>query len=106
MKFRGPALVLVAITALALNPFSADAQPCYSGFKYRVPVELDNSSSDALSNYEVNLSLNTNALIQTGKMQSLGQDIRFLDASGNNLDYWIESGINTSNTSLWVQVSS
>lgn len=106
MKFRGPALVLVAITALALNPFSAEAQPCYSGFKYRVPVELDNSSSDALSNYEVNLSLNTNALIQTGKMQSLGQDIRFLDASGNNLDYWIESGINTSKTSLWVQVSS
>jgi gliding motility-associated-like protein len=40
-------------------------------------------------------------------MQSLGQDIRFLDRLGNSLAYWIEDGtINSSSTTLWVKVDS
>jgi gliding motility-associated-like protein len=83
------------------------AQPCYSGFTYRLPIEIDNSKSAMLKNYEIKVTLNTAALVSTGKMRSLGQDIRFLDSKGNELNYWIEDGtINSTTTSIWVKTDS
>jgi hypothetical protein len=39
-------------------------------------------------------------------MQSNGNDIRFTDGSCNVLNHWIESGINTPSTLIWVKVPS
>jgi len=39
-------------------------------------------------------------------MRSDCGDIRFTDANGNPLNYWIESGCNTANTVIWVKVPS
>ncbi len=98
---------LVVSACMALLSSEATAQPCYSGFQYRVPVELDNSKSALLKSYEVSITLNTSTLISSGKMRSLGQDIRFLDRGGNELSYWIEDGtINKTNTVVWVNVDS
>lgn len=99
-------LVLGLVSILDVGS-SALAQPCYSGYTYRVPIEIDNRANALLLNYEINISVNTSALISGGKMRNLGQDIRFLSGLGTDLDYWIEDGtINTSTTSIWVKVDS
>lgn len=83
------------------------AQPCYSGYKYRVPIEIDNSKNDKLTSHEVQVFVNTYALISTGKMQSLGQDIRFKDKQGTELSFWIADGtINSSATEIWIRTDS
>ncbi|MFT7591079.1 MAG: gliding motility-associated-like protein [bacterium] len=99
--------VLVVLSAILGFAPLAEAQPCYSGFTYRVPIAIDNSKSALLEEYEIKISINSAALISTGKMRSLGQDIRFLDKQGNELNYWIKDGtINTSSTTIWVQADS
>ena len=79
---------------------------CLSSWQYYMPVTITNNISSSLSNYQVKIIVNTAVLVSSGKMISTGDDIRFIDASGcNNLNYWIESGINTSNTIIWVKLS-
>lgn len=98
---------LVALSAMLYFAPQAEAQPCYSGFTYRVPIEIDNSKSALLQEYEIKININSSALISTGKMRSLGQDIRFLDKQGNELNYWIKDGtINTTSTTIWIQADS
>ncbi len=99
--------ILLGATAIFGTQNTVQAQPCYSGFDHRLPIELDNSYNSKLENYEVKLSLSTSTLISAGKMKSLGQDIRFLDGLGSELDYWIEDGtINSTSTVIWVKVDS
>ncbi|MGB9833122.1 MAG: DUF2341 domain-containing protein, partial [Caldisericum exile] len=78
------------------------------GWPYRKPIIVDNSSNaNALTNYQVLITLDTASLISAGKMRSDGGDIRFTDSDGTTLiDYWVESGINTANTKIWVKVPS
>ncbi|GEM_PF-721947 len=101
-------LVLTAIaSAFMLFGNSAQAQPCYSGFTYRLPIEIDNSKSAKLVDYEIEVVLNTASLVSTGKMRSLGQDIRFLDGKSNELNFWITDGtMNSASTSIWIRTDS
>lgn len=106
-KCRLGFVVVALFSMLFTVNTTVTAQPCYSGFTYRVPIVVDNSKSAMLTDYEVKVTLNTSALISTGKMQSLGQDIRFLDARGNELNYWIKDGtINSASTIIWVRADS
>lgn len=75
------------------------------GWQYKDAIKLENPSSQKI-NYQVLLNINTEELITAGKMQSSGADIRFSkDCNGSNLyPYWIESGINTANTLIWVKI--
>jgi len=77
-----------------------------SSWQYRRAITVDNTSNpNTLSNYQVLVILDTASLISAGKMQSTGADIRFTDSDGlTSLSYWIESGINTSSTRIWVKV--
>ena len=79
-----------------------------SSWQYRRAITINNTSnSNTLSNYQVLVTLDTASLISAGKMQSTGADIRFTDSDGlTSLSYWIESGINTSSTRIWVKVPS
>jgi hypothetical protein len=78
------------------------------GWQYRRPITINNSSnSSSLSDYQVLVTLDTQSLISAGKMRSDGGDIRFTDSDGVTLlNYWVESGINTSSTKIWVKVPS
>lgn len=67
-------------------------------------VSVKNPTAANLSNYQVSLTINTQTAIAANKMLANGNDIRFADANGTNLDYWIESGINTATTRIWVKV--
>ncbi|MBI3583168.1 MAG: DUF2341 domain-containing protein [Nitrospinae bacterium] len=73
---------------------------------YRKPITITGSTAGVQTNYQVLVTVDTQSLITAGKMQSTGADIRFTNASGTLLSYWIESGINTTSTRIWVKVDS
>ncbi|MEM5794118.1 MAG: DUF2341 domain-containing protein [Candidatus Aenigmatarchaeota archaeon] len=75
-------------------------------FLYRKALVIDNTAnSNGLTDYQVRIVLDTQALISQGKMQSDCEDIRFKD-DDKFLSYWLESGCNTSQTIIWVKVPS
>jgi len=74
-------------------------------YLYRRPLSISSSSSQ--SNYQVLVTLDTASLISAGKMQSDCDDVRFTDSDKTTLvDFWLESGCNTSSTKFWVEVPS
>jgi hypothetical protein len=77
-----------------------------SGWRYRKSVTISNSTS-SLTDYQVLVTLDTLSLISAGKMQSDCDDIRFTDSDGQTLlNFWLDSGCNTTSTQLWVKVPS
>ncbi|MEM0481238.1 MAG: DUF2341 domain-containing protein, partial [Candidatus Aenigmatarchaeota archaeon] len=77
----------------------------YKNFKYRIPITIKENSGKNLTDYQVLITLDTASLISAGKMKSDCGDIRFTDSDGTTLlNYWIESGCNSTNTRIWVKV--
>jgi len=77
------------------------------GMQYYMPITINNTgNSNTLTNYDVSIILNTQALISAGDMQSNCADIRFEDSAGTLLSYWLEQGCNTTQTKIWVNVPS
>jgi hypothetical protein len=75
------------------------------GFKYRIPITISNPGA-ALTNYTINVTLDTASLISAGKMRNDCGDIEFGDADLNGYPYWIEEGTcNTANTRIWVKLT-
>jgi len=74
-------------------------------FQYRLPVNLSNAGS-TLTDYQVNITLNTSSLISAGKMRPDCADLRFANFTGANVSYWMESGCNSSATRIWVKAAS
>jgi len=75
------------------------------GFKYRRAITINNPGS-SLSNYTVNVTIDTASLISAGKMRSDCGDVGFGDADLNGYPYWLETGTcNTANTRFWVGVT-
>ncbi|MFZ8805940.1 MAG: DUF2341 domain-containing protein [Candidatus Calescibacterium sp.] len=79
-----------------------------TGWQYRRLITINNSgNSNSLIDYQVVVTLDTQSLISAGKMKGDGGDIRFTDSDGTTLlNYWVESGMNTSSTYIWVKVPS
>jgi len=79
-----------------------------SSWLYRKPITINNTgNASSLADYQVLVTVDTANLISAGKMRSDGGDIRFTDGDGTTLiSYWIESGINTTSTRIWVKVPS
>ncbi|MCB9263093.1 MAG: DUF2341 domain-containing protein [Flavobacteriales bacterium] len=106
LSFTRLKVVLLAVVGVIL--FSSNkvlSQPCYSGYQYRVPIIIDNSKNSSLSDFQLMITINSYSLITNGKMQSLGQDLRFLNSKGTYLPFWIEDNtINTSTTNVWIRV--
>jgi Domain of unknown function (DUF2341) len=89
----------------APNYPDADVQLiCRAGSAYSRPVVVHNDGIDALADFQVNVVVDTGALVGAGKMQASCADVRFVDASGAALPYWLESGCGTASTSFWVRV--
>ncbi|HRG89885.1 MAG TPA: DUF2341 domain-containing protein [Chitinophagales bacterium] len=76
------------------------------GWNYFTPITIVENTGSPLYNYQVKLKINTQQYIQFNQMAVSGNDIRF----GNNeygdklYPYWIESGINTDSTTIWVRI--
>ncbi len=86
------------------------AQDWYNtSWAYRLPITIHENSGSNLTNFQVHIIVNTQALISAGKMNPDCSDIRFTyyNSTSNTeteIPYWIESGCNTTNTSIWVKV--
>ena len=77
-----------------------------TGWNYRKPITVSNTGS-ALTDYQVSITVDTATLVTAGKLLSSCNDIRFTSSDGSNLlNYWIESGCNTSSTKIWVKIPS
>ncbi|MBP7167608.1 MAG: DUF2341 domain-containing protein [Bacteroidia bacterium] len=75
---------------------------------YKIPLDVTNNAAISVVNHQIAFNIGTDTMIARGHMNPDGSDIRFAtDCSGNNvLNYWIESGINTSNTLIWIKLDS
>lgn len=78
------------------------------GWKGSMSVTVQNTSGTAMTDYQVPVVFNSQALIALNLMQANGNDIRFgSNCSGSSLyDYWIEGFLNTDTTKVWVKVPS
>ncbi|MHC5182883.1 MAG: DUF2341 domain-containing protein, partial [Planctomycetota bacterium] len=73
---------------------------------YRRQVSVDNTAGlQVLTDHTVLVSIDTATLIAAGKMNPYGGDIRFVDPNGPmELDFWIEGGMNTADTRIWIEI--
>lgn len=80
------------------------AQPL--GWAYSLPITLTNTTGALVTDYQVKLTLDTQTPISAAEMLANGDDMRFgKNCSGTTLfNYWIESGINTPSTIVWVKL--
>jgi hypothetical protein len=78
-----------------------------NAWSYKMPLSVSNGNASTLTNYQVLATVNTSALVTASKMKSDCSDMRFTDTDGTTLlNYWIESGCNTTTTKVWVKVPS
>lgn len=76
----------------------------FSAARYRTPITLTKLLGGDLVTQPVLIRLDTATLIASGRMRSDCGDLRFLGTDGTTLlDYWIEAGINTTDTRVWVR---
>lgn len=79
-----------------------------TGYTYRVPITVTNSTGGTLTNYQVHITLNTSSLITAGKLQSSGNDLTATDSNGSTqLSSWFDpTTLNTTTTDLWIKIPS
>ncbi|HAN03905.1 MAG: hypothetical protein A2X29_02055 [Elusimicrobia bacterium GWA2_64_40] len=77
------------------------------GWNYRRPLTVTSANPAGLAGYAVAVTLNTETPIAAGRMRADGADIRFTTAAAAglapSLPYYIESGLNTASTKIWVK---
>jgi hypothetical protein len=102
IKQMGKSYFFAALFVLFIGKLIA--QP--AGWNYTLPIVVTENSGTLVTDYQARLTVNTQALINAGQMLSNGDDIRFgKDCAGSSLyNYWIESGINTSATVIWIKI--
>jgi hypothetical protein len=72
-------------------------------WSYEREIEATNSTSE-LTNYQVLVEVDTATIISAGKMNSDCSDVRFSSDGTTAIDFWLESGCDTSTTYFWVEV--
>lgn len=97
-------LFLTVIGLIAAGKNNLLAQP--SGWLYSRPIQVTDNSGTTTTQYQLRLTIDTQTPIGAGQMNSNGNDIRFTkDCAGTVMyNYWIESGINTASTVIWVKI--
>ena len=78
-----------------------------SSWGYRDSISIDNSGGTELTDFQVKIEVDTDALITAGKVNSDCSDIRIAKSDGTVLPYWIETGkytCDTSETWIWTKI--
>jgi gliding motility-associated-like protein len=91
---------------LLLSVVGYGQNPCLTTWHYRVPITLDNTANpNPLVDYQLKFVLNTDSLIQLGALKADGSDLRFTNAAGVLLPFWVVNNtMNTITTEVWVNV--
>ncbi len=78
---------------------------CFQDWRYVEGITIQNFLFGTLNDWQVKVTLNTQALISGGKLNADGSDLRFSTSDCCvEMPYWIQSGMNTSATVIWVRV--
>ncbi len=94
------------LTLSLLFSLFTKAQDCAGGWAYYRTITVDNSAGDALTDYQVNFSLNTAQLVSDGKLQADGADLRVFLGDCTPLSFWADSLGTSSDTRVWAKVPS
>ena len=95
------ASVLAGLLLLAVLPASASAG--LMGFQYQREIAIHENSGETLHDYQVPVALSGSDF--PGEAQPDGGDIRFTDADGRELSYWIEEfDAGSDRAAIWVKV--
>jgi hypothetical protein len=66
-------------------------------------ARVDNSAgATARPHYYALITVNTASWISAGTLRADGGDLRVTDGACNPLDFWVESGLDTTSTKIWV----
>ncbi len=101
-RLRG-LLVIAALLWMSSMAAQAQCPGALAPWLYRVPIDLSNAGG-ALTNYFALVKVNTATPISQGKMRADGGDMRFADANCSPLQFWVQNGLNTSTTFIWVKI--
>jgi gliding motility-associated-like protein len=107
LSFQAVILCFFSIICITTTQAQTASVCCpFNGWDYVVPITVTNNSAVAApANLQTLLKINTQTPISQGKMQANGNDIRFVyNTCGSYLDYYIENGINTTITNIWVRM--
>jgi hypothetical protein len=79
-----------------------------SGWSHIEPILIKEHTGVTINDYQLKLTVNTANLVASANMDPSGNDIRFTSecTGGTNFNYWIESGMNTASTVVWVKIDS
>lgn len=77
--------------------------PWLTGWNHRKAIVISNTGP-GLTDYQMQITLDTATLITDGQMLSNCDDIRFTDSDGYLISHWLEYGCNTSLTTIWVKI--
>jgi uncharacterized repeat protein (TIGR01451 family) len=104
LRLRNLALFLACLLLFA-QPQMARAEPP-AGWSYISAFNVTEQSGAALTDVQAEFSIDTSALTGAGQMQPDGDDIRFFadSACTQALTHWLEGGIGTAATKLWVKI--
>ncbi len=98
--------LLLLISGAVLACTVSIAQPV--GWSFVQPITVTNNTGTATTNLQVRVTVDTQTPIGLTNMLASGNDIRFgKNCAGTTLfNYWIESGLNTTTTQIWVKLDS
>jgi gliding motility-associated-like protein len=98
----------INVTTQNCNPQVAGVCCPFDGWDYIMPITITNNTALATTgNLQTLLIIDTQTPISQNKMQANGNDIRFIEGVCTNvIPHYIESGINTPQTNIWVRLPS
>ena len=80
--------------------FSIDTAEAMNTFSKRKTLTINNNSGGTLADYQIPITVT-----YASAMQANFNDIRFIDANGNLLPYWIESKTDSTTALFWIKVN-
>jgi len=102
-------VILAVITPIillrTLHPGGAEAEWFNDSWSFRQKAPINNTSGSNQTDFQVQVTLDTAALLAAGKIQADCDDLRFTNQGGDVLAYWLEpTTCNTNVTKVWVKV--
>ncbi len=73
---------------------------------YRFPVQVSDDGGVELQDFSALVILDTTAAVADGSLEADGSDLRFYDSNDAQVPHWIEEGVGTAQTRVWVRLPS
>ncbi|KKU82931.1 MAG: hypothetical protein UY09_C0001G0005 [Parcubacteria group bacterium GW2011_GWA2_47_8] len=108
LKDYNESLAVAGAASFGAGTATSAAQQVWAldGWQYRRKLTINNSAStETLTNFPLLVALNSSR-VTYANTQDAGQDIRFTDANGQQLDYEIENWNEAATSNVWVRVPS